>query len=76
MAFPTEPCSDCKKPLIKAATDKGAPVVVDADPVVGGRYRLTARTTIPLAAPATAKLAFGVALYTAHTCTGRRWRKR
>lgn len=77
MALRTEPCLDCKKTVIRAVTSGGKQVITEPDAVIGGRYRLTDRPGLPaLAADATAKLAFGVALYVTHKCTGTRWRKK
>lgn len=77
MALKTERCIDCKKDVIRAVTAAGKLVIAEPDPMVGGRYRMTERNGLPaLAAEATAKLAFGVALYVTHKCSGSRWRKR
>lgn len=77
MALRTELCIDCKKPVIRAVEAGGKLVIAEPDPMAGGRYRLTERPGLPaLAATATPKLAFGVALYVIHKCTGTRWRKK
>ena len=60
-------CEQCKKPVIRARDDKGKDVVVDAEPVIGGRYALhDFGGGRPLATVPAAKLSFGRRLYVLH----------
>lgn len=60
-------CDSCPAAVFWADTDRGAAMLVDAQPLVGGNLRLTKRPERrPLVTTVKAKLAFGQTLYRAH----------
>lgn len=70
--FKRDTCESCRKPIIRAETDTGRPIRVNAEPERSGNLALDdrGRSQPPLARTVAPHLAFGrINLHTRHSCT-------